>query len=131
MSIRKHLLNLHLFLQREFVSNSKEYFEKRFFKAYNLISFKEEELVYTNEFDIKLNSFFNQYPFMNDFLSYRNKVKSLEDYCNICFNVINEHFIQVKKNNILYSNDLLQNKDETVAHNIVKHQRNDFFNKIR
>ncbi|WP_158841327.1 hypothetical protein [Polaribacter sp. L3A8] len=68
-----------------------------------------------------------QHPFIEDLISYRKKINTLEEYCDISYDIITDYFNRLKKENTLYTNDFFESKQEVFANNVVKDKRGDFF----
>jgi hypothetical protein len=126
--MKTKFLKLHNFIQREFYSDSKQYFSKRFYFAFESIPFNKNQIIHwDNKNELKFLSLVMQHPFIEDLISYRKKINTLEEYCDISYDIITDYFKRLKKENTLYTNDFFESKQEVFANNVVKDKRGDFF----
>lgn len=128
IDMKTTLSKIHNFIQQEFNPVSKEYFDKRFYSIYKSITFdKEKALDWNNKIEIEISSLLNEFSFIKDIITYRKKISDLEEYCNISYKIITEHFKTLKKVNTLYTDGLFESKQVTFANNIVRDKRRDFY----
>lgn len=126
------LLKLHNFIQREFVADSRQYFDSKFYYAFESIPFNKNQITHwNNKNELKFLSLVTQHPFIEDLISYRKKSNTLEEYCDISYDIIIDYFNRLKKNNTLYTNDIFERKQEVFANNVVKDKRGDFYNNLK
>lgn len=126
--MKTKILKLHNFIQREFYSDSRQYFNKRFYFAFESIPFNKNQITHwDNKNELKFLSLVMQHPFIEDLISYRKKINTLEEYCDISYDIITDYFKRLKKENTLYTNDFFESKQEVFANNVVKDKRGDFF----
>lgn len=129
--MKTKVLKLHNFLQREFYPDSRQYFNKRFYLAYESIIFNKIGAIHwDNKSEFKFISLTEQYSFIEKLILCRQKTNTLEDYCDISYGIIKDHFNRLRKDNILYTSNPFESKQEVFANNLVKHKRRDFFNSL-
>lgn len=129
--MKTKVLKLHNFLQREFYPDSRQYFNKRFYLAYESIIFNKNGVIHwDNKSEFKFISLTEQYSFIEKLILCRQKTNTLEDYCDISYGIIKDHFNRLRKDNILYTSNPFESKQEVFANNVVKHKRRDFFNSL-
>ena len=77
--MKTKLLQFHNFIQREFYPDSRQYFEQRFYSAFDLISFNNNQVVHwDNKKEFEFFSIQKQYPFIDDLIPYRkNLIKKI------------------------------------------------------
>lgn len=126
------LLKLHNFIQREFVADSRQYFDSKFYYAFESIPFNKNQITHwNNKNELKFLSLVTQHPFIEDLILYRKKINSLDEYCDISYDIITDFFNRLRKENILYTDGFLETKQEVFANNVVKDKRRDFYRDMK
>ncbi len=130
-NVYNHLSELNNFILREFFSGSRPYFERNFYDAYSKITFtNKNDIIINNKSELKFGSFIDQFPFIEDLIEYRYKINTLEEYCDISFDIFQDYYQRLRQINTLYTSNFFESKNEALANNIVKDNQRSFFRNI-
>jgi len=116
--IVKRISNYRKNYSRLFVPTSEEYFEKSLKQSYLNISFEKEDIIIDPEFNLKLNSLIDRFPFIEDFLIIRPQIKSYSEFISLAYLIFKDYLERLKEVNTIYIIDSTNQTNTSFAQNV-------------
>ena len=125
--IKESISNFKNFYSRLFIPSSKQYFEKTLTETYSKNFISKEDLKNDSKFHIKFNSLIERFPFIEDLIDIRPKVKSFPEFVSLCYLIFDDYFKRLKEINTMYVIDSTSQTSTSFAQNVVNDVRTRFY----